>query len=434
MPERPATRSSPVENVASAAENSRYVAGQSTPEESWKLAEASPYPIFVAGSDGAVLFANAAALEIPNLPRLPVRMGLNNALGNATSLGVSWEDRAFQADCRRNGRDWVCYLRDVTSERNAERKSARLANLSANNPIPVMEIDPFGAVLYANPSAHDRFPEIEQLGWSHPVLNWIQLEFGQVLPDHRERDIWFDSRCYLVSAHWVSRLKVYRVYAVDVTTAKLTAQELEASRIELIRRLVQAAEWRDNDTGAHIARMSAYCRIVAEALGFEAEEAKRLELASTMHDIGKIAIPDSILHKPGKLTEGEREIMETHTIAGGELLRGGSDPLLDMARTIALHHHEKWDGTGYPDGLVGEQIPFIARIVAVCDVFDALSSDRPYKRGWPTKDALHEIRRLSGTHFDPMVVEAFERSVLQILHERNRWQKTAIESEKRRAA
>ena len=184
-------------------------------------------------------------------------------------------------------------------------------------------------------------------------------------------------------------------------------EDLRESQLELVRRLATAAESRDDATGIHITRMSRTCRTLARDAGMSEAEAEQLMHASSMHDIGKIAIPDSVLLKPGPLTEDEWEIMKSHTTVGAELLSGSRSPVVRMAEIIARTHHEKWDGTGYPDNLAGEAIPLVARICAVCDVFDALVSDRPYKHAWLVDEALAEIKRLSGTHLDPALAELF---------------------------
>jgi HD-GYP domain-containing protein (c-di-GMP phosphodiesterase class II) len=183
--------------------------------------------------------------------------------------------------------------------------------------------------------------------------------------------------------------------------------ELRESQLELVRRLATAAESRDDATGEHITRMSRMCAELALDAGMSREEADQLMHASSMHDIGKIAIPDRVLLKPGELTHEEWELMKTHTTVGAQLLAGSRSPVVRMAEVIARTHHEKWDGTGYPDGLGGEQIPLPARICAVCDVFDALVSRRPYKDAWPVEDAVAEIRRIAGTHLDPQLAALF---------------------------
>lgn len=178
-------------------------------------------------------------------------------------------------------------------------------------------------------------------------------------------------------------------------------QELSDTRLEVIRRLGRAAEYRDNETGLHIIRMSKYSRLLGQAAGLSEESCEMLLNASPMHDIGKIGIPDRILLKPGKLDAEEWEIMKTHPAIGAEILSGHRSELMEMARQIALAHHEKWDGSGYPRGLAGEEIPLVGRIVAVCDVFDALTTARPYKNAWPVEDAIAYIHDNSGKHFDP---------------------------------
>ena len=184
-------------------------------------------------------------------------------------------------------------------------------------------------------------------------------------------------------------------------------RELYEAEFELVSRLAQAAESRDEDTGEHIDRMAALCERLARAAGMSARDAALLRHAAPLHDVGKIAIPDRILLKPGPLDAEERREMQTHTLAGAEVLEGSHFPLVQMARTIALTHHERWDGTGYPHGLRGEQIPFVGRVAAVCDVFDALTSVRPYKDAWPVEDALEEIRAQAGRQFDPELALLF---------------------------
>lgn len=184
-------------------------------------------------------------------------------------------------------------------------------------------------------------------------------------------------------------------------------EELHDTRLEIIRRLGKAAEYRDDDTGAHIDRMAQMCVVVGREMGLDDVQLDLLLNAAPMHDIGKIGISDNILLKPGKLTPEERTIMETHSQIGATLLDGHDSSLMIMGRDVALTHHEKWDGTGYPNGLKGEEIPLVGRICAVCDVFDALTSVRPYKKAWSVDDSIVEIKRGSGSHFDPKAVDAF---------------------------
>jgi putative two-component system response regulator len=184
-------------------------------------------------------------------------------------------------------------------------------------------------------------------------------------------------------------------------------KELENIQVELIDRLVIASEYRDNDTGDHIKRIGLYAYELAKIIGLSENDSKLIEKASKMHDIGKIGIPDDILLKPGKLTPDEWEIMMSHSVKGGKIISGSKYELLKIAEQITLTHHEKWDGNGYPNKLKGEEIPLAGRITAICDVFDALLSKRPYKEAWDIKETIYEIQKGRGTHFDPELVDAF---------------------------
>jgi CHASE2 domain-containing sensor protein len=184
-------------------------------------------------------------------------------------------------------------------------------------------------------------------------------------------------------------------------------EEIRETQLEVIQRLGQAAESRDHDTGQHIERMSVLCRRLAVTIGMSEEEAELLQNASVLHDIGKIGIPDAVLLKPGRFTPEERAVMETHTTIGSQILADSPSRMLQLAEEVARTHHERWDGGGYPSGLAGEQIPLTGRIAAVCDVFDALLSKRPYKEAWTIDDAIAEIVAQRGKHFDPNLVDAF---------------------------
>jgi putative two-component system response regulator len=191
-------------------------------------------------------------------------------------------------------------------------------------------------------------------------------------------------------------------------TIRVRTQQLKETQLEIVHRLAQAAEHRDNETGSHIIRMSHYAMVLGRAYGMSEEDCDILFHATPMHDVGKLGIPDRILLKPGKLDADEWEIMKQHTVIGGQLLANSQSPILQMAEMIALTHHERWDGSGYPNRLAGEDIPLAGRICAVADVFDALSSKRCYKDPWPLQKTLEEIRFLSGIQFDPRLVEMFE--------------------------
>ena len=186
---------------------------------------------------------------------------------------------------------------------------------------------------------------------------------------------------------------------------KERTEELNTVYLEVIRRLGTAGEYRDNETGLHVVRVCHYASIISKALGFSESEAEIIYNASALHDIGKIGIADGILLKPGKLDEYEFKIIRLHCDIGCKIIGTHQNDLLKAAETIALTHHERWDGTGYPQGLKGVDIPLIGRIVAVADVFDALTSERPYKKAWPAAEAVEEIVRCREQHFDPQVVD-----------------------------
>jgi len=195
--------------------------------------------------------------------------------------------------------------------------------------------------------------------------------------------------------------------------SQLEAQVLEQSRgvrqaqEETVQRLVTASKFRDTETGAHIKRTGMFSELIARELGWSTEMAERIRFAAPMHDIGKLGIPDSILQKPGRLSEDEFEIMKTHTLIGSVILADSDSPMLRLAQEIAMYHHERWDGTGYPHGMQGNDIPESARIVAVADVFDALSHDRVYRPAFPQDRVLEMMEEGNGTHFDSSVLQAF---------------------------
>jgi putative two-component system response regulator len=191
--------------------------------------------------------------------------------------------------------------------------------------------------------------------------------------------------------------------------------ELLTTRQQIIRRLGRAAEFKDNETGNHVLRMSHYARLIALAHGLGDESAGVIFNTAPMHDIGKIGIPDSILLKPGKLDTEEWKVMYQHPIMGAEIIGKHDNELLETARIIALTHHEKWDGSGYPQRLKGQDIPLEGRIVAIADVFDALVSVRPYKKAVPLEEALRYFEDQAGRHFDPTLIEAFKRALPEIL-------------------
>ena len=215
-------------------------------------------------------------------------------------------------------------------------------------------------------------------------------------------------RTAIVRARVQTHLALYDQSRVLERMVQERTAELNETRLEVLRRLGSAGEYRDNDTGLHVVRVSSYSRIIAQALGLPENEAGLIYNAAALHDTGKIGIPDSILLKPGKLDEEEWRVIRTHCEIGYKIIGGThNNILLKTAASIALTHHEKWDGTGYPQNLKGNDIPFFGRIVAIADVFDALTCVRPYKKAWSVNDAASEIVLCREKNFDPLIVDAF---------------------------
>jgi len=200
-----------------------------------------------------------------------------------------------------------------------------------------------------------------------------------------------------------------------VSELKATYRELQEAYLDTIHRLVLASEYKDEDTGDHIVRMSRYSALLAEKLRLPPDEVKSIRYAAPMHDVGKIGTPDHILLKSGKLTDQEFDLMKTHTTIGAKILGNSKAKILQVAEQIALSHHEKWNGKGYPRGLSGDKIPLVGRIVALADTFDALTSKRPYKEPYPVAIALEIIKKERGQHFDPDVVDVFLENIDEIL-------------------
>ena len=229
------------------------------------------------------------------------------------------------------------------------------------------------------------------------ALAQLTFEAGTVLVVSYPLAAWALGTIGMVAANYVGAFIERNGYA----------RRLRESQLELIQRLAQAVDTRDSETGEHIERIGRLSQQLAVQIGWSAADAEILRHASAMHDIGKIGIPDRILLKQGPLTSEEWQIVKAHTTAGAEILAGSSNPLVMMARDIAISHHERWDGSGYPEGLKGDEIPLAARICAIVDVYDALLSARSYKQAWTLEQTLAEIERGSGAHFDPQLVSAF---------------------------
>jgi putative two-component system response regulator len=223
----------------------------------------------------------------------------------------------------------------------------------------------------------------------------------------------------------LERLETDRARAEDELHRHLSGNGADTVALiesESLHRLVRLAEFRDEETGRHLVRMSRYCELIGVELGLDHDWCNRLRLASELHDVGKVAIPDRILLKPGRLTASERKVMETHAEIGHRLLSDSDSELMRVAALTALTHHERWDGTGYPSGVGGEEIPLEGRIAAVADVFDALTSDRVYRAAFPVGMALTMMDEERGRHFDPDVLDALHATFPDVDAVRRSWQ------------
>lgn len=252
-----------------------------------------------------------------------------------------------------------------------------------------------------------------------PVTASIPLIFITALHDASDETKGFDAG----AVDYITKPVSPPIVRARVRThlSLVSATELRKTRLQIIRTLGRAAEYRDNETGMHVIRMSYFAQHLALAAGFDAAWAEDLLNAAPMHDAGKIGIPDHILLKAGPLDEAEWSIMRRHPEIGAQIIGEHDSGVLQMARTIALSHHEKWDGSGYPHGLAGEAIPMEGRIVALTDVFDALTSVRPYKKAWPVEEALAHIASQAGQHFDPRLAPLFLAIEPQLRAIREQW-------------
>ncbi len=269
----------------------------------------------------------------------------------------------------------------------------RLKESVKNNNIPVIFITAMGET------------EDEEKGFDLGAVDYITKPF----------------KASILKARVATHLSLYdQNRALEAMVAQRT-QEIHITRLKVIQRLGRAAEYKDNETGYHVIRMSNYAKLIALEAGFSPFKAELFMNATHMHDVGKIGIPDHILQKPGPLDDREWNIMRTHPKLGAEIIGDDDSELLKQARRIAFNHHEKWDGSGYPQRLSGDDIPIEARIVAIADVFDALTTVRPYKPAWSLDETLEYMRTNEEKHFDPNLLDIFLNKIPEVLAIMNRW-------------
>jgi putative two-component system response regulator len=259
--------------------------------------------------------------------------------------------------------------------------------------------------------------EVCEILKSTPALSHIPIIFVTALGDESDEFKGFE----LGAVDYITKPISPAIVRARVKThlSLVQAEQLKQAHVDLVHRLGRAAEYKDTDTGEHIARMSQYSKLLALEFGMGEQQAELLRQAAPMHDVGKIGIPDAILSKPGRLTPDEFDHMKQHAAIGAQILANSSSPLLQLAHKLAIEHHEKWDGSGYPNGLKGEQISVEGRIVAIADVFDALTSKRPYKEAWGVEEALEHMQAQAGKHFDPHLINLFVNKLDAIIAIKN---------------
>ncbi|MDC9499107.1 MULTISPECIES: response regulator [unclassified Pseudoalteromonas] len=262
--------------------------------------------------------------------------------------------------------------------------------------------------------------EVCEILKSTPALSHIPIIFVTALGDESDEFKGFE----LGAVDYITKPISPAIVRARVKThlSLVQAEQLKQAHVDLVHRLGRAAEYKDTDTGEHIARMSQYSKLLALEFGMGDQQAELLRQAAPMHDVGKIGIPDAILLKPGRLTPDEFDHMKQHAAIGAQILANSSSPLLQLAHKLAIEHHEKWDGSGYPNGLKGEQISVEGRIVAIADVFDALTSKRPYKEAWGVEEALEHMQAQAGKHFDPHLINLFVNKLDAIIAIKNAYQ------------
>lgn len=262
--------------------------------------------------------------------------------------------------------------------------------------------------------------EVCEILKSTPALSHIPIIFVTALGDESDEFKGFE----LGAVDYITKPISPAIVRARVKThlSLVQAEQLKQAHVDLVHRLGRAAEYKDTDTGEHIARMSQYSKLLALEFGMGEQQAELLRQAAPMHDVGKIGIPDAILLKPGRLTPDEFDHMKQHAAIGAQILANSSSPLLQLAHKLAIEHHEKWDGSGYPNGLKGEQISVEGRIVAIADVFDALTSKRPYKEAWGVEEALEHMQAQASKHFDPHLINLFVNKLDAIIAIKNAYQ------------
>jgi putative two-component system response regulator len=300
----------------------------------------------------------------------------------------------------------VFHAMGVNSD-SAKRKY-HLSLLPGHNPEPVYLFDKQGDLVFRNDAAKNILPELRSMEalQNDRSKTEFNAEMDKGLVSFKE-----NNKNYMLRFQPISRSNFIAGYGFDVTKLKEADEEIINTQKELIFSMGEIGETRSKETGNHVKRVAEYSKQLALLIGLTNDEAELLKMASPMHDIGKVAIPDHVLLKPGKLNAEEWEIMKSHAVIGYELLRHSDRPILQAASIVAGQHHEKWDGSGYPNGSAGKDIHIYGRITAIADVFDALGSERVYKKAWPLDKILNLMEEQKGKHFDSELVDLFTKNL-----------------------
>jgi len=294
-----------------------------------------------------------------------------------------------------------------------------LIQLPKHNPEPVFIFDSHGDIIFRNKSAEKILPSLTSLSDLEDTQDRTQLSS---LHQSNLKSFVENGKSYIMHYKEIPKTNSVVVYGFNVTELLNVNDEIINTQKELLYRMGEIGETRSKETGNHVKRVAEYSLLLATLLNLDYEQRHLIKMASPMHDIGKVAIPDSILLKPGKLDAEEWTVMKTHASIGFNLLRNSDRPILKAAAIVAGEHHEKWDGSGYPNGTSGEHIHIFGRITALADVYDALASDRVYKKAWPLDDVIQLIKEERGKHFDPQLVDLFIDNLDQFDHIRLTYQ------------
>ncbi len=310
----------------------------------------------------------------------------------------------------------IYHLLGVNNE--ARIYNETLTQLPKHNPEPVFIFSNHGELIFRNHSAKEILPSLTTLSDLED-----EQEKTQLASFHQSDLKGFveNNKSYMMHYKLIPKTNLVVAYGFNVTDLIEANEEIINTQKELLYRMGEIGETRSKETGNHVKRVAEYSLLLATLYGLDREQRHLIKMASPMHDIGKVAIPDNILLKPGKLNAEEWVVMKSHATIGYDLLKNSDRPILKAAAIVAGEHHEKWDGTGYPNGTKGEDIHIFGRITALADVYDALASDRVYKKAWPIDDVIQLIKDQSGKHFDPKLVDLFMANLNDFDHIRKEY-------------